>query len=587
MDDFYEPFPGSGSRATASGVSSHIGISNLIFGAPLPILISIVLAPFLVIIATRLLSGHPSEKIDGKDAKSVWMLPYWVPVVGHGFQFLVDPIKLMRNLRDKSAHGIFALNLGTTTHNIITDPTLVKGVMQQKESSVQLFPIAWNICEKFFGLPKRSKATYVRIWKPLSSYSNYLMKEPYLSKMLQGTIRALEENIPQMITFAEGEIDLQPWERWAKASYISGSETEIDLMSLMRDMMGHASVPGLFGHGLMEKYPDLLHDIYDMDSGFLYFLMGLPQWTPWPSVNRAHQARQRLWRALDDHQRALDATVDGKHVDSTWGDLDDVSEFIWKRNAMFRESGLEIKERGDISILWALVVNANLLVYWHILHILAAPGLAQRIRAEIAPYAKVSRPISIGKISAAPTLKLSHSGLAENCPLFKSTYLEALRVSDQPWSVRQTATDVVISGENGAADSAAFVIRKGEYITIPHDLHMKDPKYFKDPEKFEPERFLVHNTDGTLSTDMGTIRPYGGGPSMCKGRVFAERECLVLVAGVLTFWDIEPADKKIGWVIPKQKKCSAISLPATETRVRIKRRNFDWEEQTVASASGD
>lgn len=228
-------------------------------------------------------------------------------------------------------------------------------------------------------------------------------------------------------------------------------------------------------------------------------------------------------------------------------------------------------------MLWALVVNANLLVYWQILHIFATPGLVERIRAEIAPYAEVSKPVSIGKFSAAPTLKLSHEGLSKNCPLFKSTYLEALRVSDQPWSVRHAATDVVISGEKRAADPAAFVIRKGEYITIPHDLHMKDPKYFKDPEKFDPERFLVHDEDDTLSTNMGTIRPYGGGPSMCKGRIFAERECLALVAGVIAFWDIEPVDKKIGWVIPKQKKCSAISLPATETKVRIKRRKFNWE----------
>lgn len=151
-------------------------------------------------------------------------------------------------------------------------------------------------------------------------------------------------------------------------------------------------------------------------------------------------------------------------------------------------------------------------------------------------------------------------------------------MSSQPWSVRQVATDVVISGDRGSTDSTAFLIQKGEYITIPHALHMKDPEYFKNPEKFDPERFLVHNEDGTLSIDMRTIRPYGSGPSMCKGRMFAERECLALVAGVLSFWEIEPADQKIGWVIPKQKKCRTISLPATETRVGIKRRKFDWDQ---------
>jgi hypothetical protein len=154
--------------------------------------------------------------------------------------------------------------------------------------------------------------------------------------MLKGTMRGLEQNIPQMISFMEGEIDQQPWERFAQATYISDTESELNLMSLMRDMMGNASVPGLFGRALMEKYPDLLHDVYDMDSGMYFFLAGLPAWTPWPGVLKAHMARSRVWKALDDHQRALDATVDGKPVDRTWGDFDDVSDFIMKRHETFQ-----------------------------------------------------------------------------------------------------------------------------------------------------------------------------------------------------------------------------------------------------------
>jgi hypothetical protein len=38
------------------------------------------------------------------------------------------------------------------------------------------------------------------------------MKEPYLNQLLKPTIRNLEENIPQMISFTDSEIDQQPWE---------------------------------------------------------------------------------------------------------------------------------------------------------------------------------------------------------------------------------------------------------------------------------------------------------------------------------------------------------------------------------------
>jgi cytochrome P450 len=188
---------------------------------------------------------------------------------------------------------------------------------------------------------------------------------------------------------------------------------------------------------------------------------------------------------------------------------------------------------------------------------------------------QISAGEKIGNFSSPSKLKIYHEGLSKKCPLFKSTYLETLRTSNQPWSVRQVADNIVISGDKKAANPNSFFLKKGEYITIPHDLHMRDPRYFKDPEKFDPERFLVRGEDGSLSIEIGTMRPYGGGPSMCKGRVFAERECLALVAGVLAFWDIEPADKKVGWVIPEQKKSSAISLPVHETRVRIRPRGFE------------
>lgn len=233
----------------------------------------------------------------------------------------------------------------------------------------------------------------------------------------------------------------------------------------------------------------------------------------------------------------------------------------------------------NAQILWALNINASMLVYWQVLYILSTPGLAQRIREETAPYTVVSKPISIGTISEAPKLSISHEELAKNCPLLKATYFEALRLTSQPWSVRYVAHDMSIQGDKkNGTDPASFLLKKGEYVTVPHDLHMRDPAYFRDPETFDPERFLERSENGMLSTHVGTIRPYGGGPSLCPGRIFAERECFALVAGVFAFWDIEPANKKAGWVVPKQKKTAGVSSPVGDTRVVIKRRRFEWEK---------
>jgi hypothetical protein len=83
-DDFYEPLSNGTSSVAALGFGP--AVLNVISATPLAILISVALAPLLIVICTRLLSGHPSEKIASKDGRSVWMLPYWVPILGHGFQ---------------------------------------------------------------------------------------------------------------------------------------------------------------------------------------------------------------------------------------------------------------------------------------------------------------------------------------------------------------------------------------------------------------------------------------------------------------------------------------------------------------------
>ena len=163
-----------------------------------------------------------------------------------------------------------------------------------------------------------------------------MIREPYLGQMLNATVRNMETNISSMISFVETDIDLQPWEKYAEASYISDTESSVDLMKLMRDMMGHASIPAMHGRAFMDKYPDVLHDIYELDRGMIYFLMGLPAWTPWSPVISAHRARSRVWEALDAQQVAMDSQAKGDEAGNGWGEMEDVSPFTRNRNEMYR-----------------------------------------------------------------------------------------------------------------------------------------------------------------------------------------------------------------------------------------------------------
>jgi cytochrome P450 len=100
----------------------------------------------------------------------------------------------------------------------------------------------------------------------------------------------------------------------------------------------------------------------------------------------------------------------------------------------------------------------------------------------------------------------------------------------------------------------------------------KDPRVWKDPENFDPGRFLVQDEDSPnkLRADLLHLNPFGGGASMCKGRLYAEREVLFFVAALLTVWDFRLNE---GFKRPDQFYCgSGTANPKTPVKVRISRR---------------
>lgn len=63
-----------------------------------------------------------------------------------------------------------------------------------------------------------------------------------------------------------------------------------------------------------------------------------------------------------------------------------------------------------------------------------------------------------------------------------------------------------------------LVIEKGVKVIVPvYALH-RDPKYFPEPERFDPERFSTENKQKIIQ---GTYLPFGDGPRICIGNYFS------------------------------------------------------------------
>lgn len=85
---------------------------------------------------------------------------------------------------------------------------------------------------------------------------------------------------------------------------------------------------------------------------------------------------------------------------------------------------------------------------------------------------------------------------------------EALRMYPVlPWLDRVPESDYKIAGTN-------TVVKKGTPCILPMRAIQMDPDYWKNPEKFDPERFSEENKKNIIPY---TYFPFGDGPRNCIG----------------------------------------------------------------------
>ncbi|XP_011706378.1 PREDICTED: cytochrome P450 9e2-like, partial [Wasmannia auropunctata] len=86
-----------------------------------------------------------------------------------------------------------------------------------------------------------------------------------------------------------------------------------------------------------------------------------------------------------------------------------------------------------------------------------------------------------------------------------------------------------------------FSLKKGQDVWLPVYALQRDPKYFEEPEKFDPERFRGERKKDTLNS--GAYFPFGLGPRMCIGNRFALLEIKVVFFHLLARCDLKPCEK--------------------------------------------
>jgi cytochrome P450 len=120
---------------------------------------------------------------------------------------------------------------------------------------------------------------------------------------------------------------------------------------------------------------------------------------------------------------------------------------------------------------------------------------------------------------------------------------------------REPIEDVTIGG---------YTVPRGSLVTVNiYALH-RDPRFFEEPERFDPERFATGWED---RIPRYAYLPFGGGPRVCIGNGFATMEARLILATVARRWrlTLEPGQA----VVPVQ---LVTTRPRDSIRMQLHRR---------------
>ena len=442
-------------------------------------------------------------------------IPYAVPFLGNAITFLAPyPGAFWTHLFSfhPPSIGSCTLLLGGRKAYILNSTAAVHALFRAKG------PTRDQLTEEIFTRSLDMSEMDVRKFSSMEMDSerlnqDFLLKTSAVNELTSKFVQVFRDVLAQSDATTEGEVGLYAW---------------------LRKRMFAASTDALMGTRLREMYPDFEDDFFAFDRDFLSFFFSLPRWT----IRSAYRTRTKILDTMEEWVRRMYEECGGAPMDFE----NDVSwEPIFGSRAMrlrhtnYVETKMSMRARAaaDLGFVFGLSSNAIPAAGWILLHILDPQGdttLPERVRAELETAKKDDGTLDIP--------------LMLGLPLLQSILHEMLRLYVDSMVTRVLPADLTLPiDEDG---KRKVLLKKDGFIFAPSWLAHRDPVWTDEApmDKFYAERFLKADpTTGrpvfSTTAAAGKLFPFGGGKSICPGRVFAKQEVLAAVAMVLLGFEID------------------------------------------------
>ena len=232
--------------------------------------------------------------------------------------------------------------------------------------------------------------------------------------------------------------------------------------------------------------------------------MRFPLWVPLPSHLR-----------IEHNRKILDETI-GEIINQRKGEtgkFDDLLTMLMEvEDADTRERMTDKQLRDEVLTIFIAghETTANAMAFT--LYLLAKhPEIKARLQKELTEV------LGNGELSFEKLQRLEYTTMVIK---------ESMRLYPPAWMLpREAAKDDTIGG---------YPIKKGDKVLASPYAMQRSPRYWKNPEEFNPERFTTENMK---QMPRYAYFPFGGGQRLCVGNNFAMMEMQIILAKLCAQFD--------------------------------------------------
>jgi cytochrome P450 len=290
-------------------------------------------------------------------------------------------------------------------------------------------------------------------------------------------------------------------ERWSNGQT---RDIHAEMMDLALMIVGHT----LFGTD-MERASAAVGEAMDAFMDVFSFVL-LPfsdflEKLPLPQVRRVDEARRRLddiiYRIIAERRGAIAAGAQGNDLLSLLLRAQD------EEGGTGAMSDEQVRDECVTLVLAGHETTANALTWtWYLLS--QHPEIEARLHDELDSTLGNRLP------AAADVPQLRYAEMI---------FAEAMRLYPPAWGLARKALEAHTIG--------GYVIPRGGVILMNQYVTHRDPRWYPDPEKFDPGRWAGENDRPKF-----VYFPFGGGPRQCIGENFAWMEGVLLLSTLAQRW---------------------------------------------------